>query len=142
MPVAVQVQEILPWKEEFSVGVATFDGQHRELVRLINELHEDMALGRSAEILDYVLARLIKYAREHFRAEESVLHAHAYPRLQVHKAEHMKFIHSVVSFQKDFLAGRSKPTIELMIFLRDWFSNHTQGTDQSYVPFLKKRGLA
>jgi hemerythrin-like metal-binding protein len=100
-----------------------------------------MATGRSREILEYLLARVIKYARYHFRAEDSVMQAHAYPGLEVHKAEHREFLHTVVSFQKDFLAGRSMPTIDVMVFLRDWFSNHTQGTDQRYAPFLKERGV-
>ncbi len=33
------------------------------------------------------------------------------------------------------------PTIDVMVFLRDWFSNHIQGTDQRYAPFLKERGF-
>jgi hemerythrin len=77
MAVATKVPEILPWKQAYSVGVTNFDGHHWELVRLINEVHEAMATGRSREILDYALARLIKYAAYHFRAEESVMQAHA-----------------------------------------------------------------
>ena len=141
MAVATKVPEILPWKQAYCVGVANFDGHHRELVRLINEFHESMAMGRSREIHEYVLTRLIKYAADHFRAEESVMQANAYSGLEVHKAEHRKFMHTVKHFQKDFLAGRSVPTIDLMMFLRDWFSQHTQGTDQRYVPFLKGRGI-
>ena len=141
MGTATKVPEILPWKQAYSVGVANFDGQHRELVRLINEFHEAMALGRSREILMDVLARLIRYAQDHFRAEEAVMQAHAYPGLEVHKAEHRNFLQTVMGFQKSFLAGTAMPTIDLMVFLRDWFSNHTQGTDQRYVPFLKERGV-
>jgi hemerythrin-like metal-binding protein len=141
MAMATKVPEILPWKQAYSVGVANFDGHHRELVRLINEFHEAMAMARSREILDYVLDRLIKYAGYHFRAEESVMQAHAYPGLEVHKFEHRKFLHKVKSFHKDFLAGRSMPTIDVMVFLKDWLINHIQGTDQRYSPFLKGRGI-
>lgn len=141
MAVETKVPEILPWKQTFSVGVCNFDGHHRELVRLINELHEAMALGRSREIIEYVLTRLIKYAVDHFRAEESVMQAHAYPGLEVHKAEHRKFLQTVRNFQKDYLAGKAMPPIDVMVFLRDWFSHHTQGIDQRYVPFLKQRGV-
>ncbi len=88
MAVATKVPEILPWKQTYSVGVGNFDGHHRELVRLINEFHEAMATGRSREILEYLLARLIKYAKFHFRAEESVMQAHAYAGLEVHKFAH------------------------------------------------------
>jgi len=141
MPVATNVPEILPWNQAYSVGVCNFDGHHRELVRLINEFHEAMVRGQSREVIEYVLARLIKYAVDHFRAEINVMQAHAYPGLEVHKAEHRTFLQAVVRFQKEFVAGRSMPTIDLMIFLRDWFSKHTQGTDQRYVPFLKERGV-
>jgi len=142
MGVATTISEILPWKPEYSVGVANFDGHHRELVRLINEFHEAMAGGQSREILEYVLARLIKYASDHFRAEESVMQAHAYPGLEVHRYEHRKFLDTVQNFQRDFHAGKTFPTIDVMFFLRDWFKNHTQGTDQKYVPFLKEKGVS
>ncbi len=141
MVMATKVPEILPWKQAYSVGVANFDGHHRELVRLINEFHEAMATGRSREILEYLLARLIKYAKFHFRAEESVMQAHAYAGLEVHKFAHRKFLRQVRSFQKDYLAGKSMPTIDVMVFLKDWLVNHIQGTDQRYVPFLKERGI-
>lgn len=93
------------------------------------------------EILDYVLDRLIAYAYEHFSAEEHVLAAHAYPGLEVHRYEHRKFLDTVRKFQQGFRAGRFSPNIDVMFFLRDWFKNHTQGTDQRYVLFLKQRGI-
>jgi len=60
MGLASKVPEILPWEQAYSVGVANFDGHHRELERLINEFHEAMATGCSREILEYLIARLIK----------------------------------------------------------------------------------
>ena len=141
MHAAKTVPEILPWSQLYSVGVCNFDGHHRELARLINEFHEAMSNGRSQEILDYVLTRLIRYAHDHFKAEEDVLQAHAYPGLEVHKVEHREFLKTVRHFQQGFLAGKAMPNIDVMVFLRDWFSKHTQGTDQKYAPFLKERGV-
>lgn len=139
---ATNVPELIHWSQAYSVGVSTFDGQHRGLVNLINEFHSAMASGRSNEILEYVLERLINYAQEHFSAEEHVLEAHAYPGLEVHRYEHRKFLNAVRTFQQGFRAGKASPTVDVMFFLRDWFKNHTQGTDQRYVPFLKEKGIS
>jgi hemerythrin len=136
------VLELIPWSQAYSVGVGNFDGQHRGLVSLINEFHSAMVSGQSSEILEYVLDRLIKYAREHFSAEEHVLEAHAYPGLEVHRYEHRKFLDSMRKFQQDCRAGKAVPTVDVMFFLRDWFKKHTTGTDQRYVPFLKLKGVS
>lgn len=136
-----QITELIPWSQAYSVGISSFDWQHRGFVSLINEFHLAMASGRSKEILEYVLDRLVAYAREHFAAEEHVLEAHAYPGLEVQRYEHRKFLDAVRRFQQDFEAGKVLPTVDVMFFLRDWFRNHTQGTDQRYVPFLKQNGV-
>ena len=42
---------LIEWKEHYSVGVAAVDHEHRELIDLINRLHEDLVAGsREAEV--------------------------------------------------------------------------------------------
>jgi hemerythrin len=137
-----EITELIHWISAYSVGINNFDGQHRGIVSLINEFHAAMVGGRSKEILEYVLDRLISYAHEHFSAEEHVLAAHAYPGLEVQKYEHRKFLDSIRRFQQDFQTGRASPSVDVMFFLRDWLKNHIQGTDQRYVPFLKAKGIS
>jgi hemerythrin-like metal-binding protein len=139
---ATEVPELIHWGPAFSVGISNFDGHHRAFVYGINEFHSAMVSGRSNEILDYVLDRLIQGAAEHFAAEEHVLEAHAYPGLEVHRYEHRKFLNAVRKFHQDFRAGKAVPTVDVMFFLRDWLKNHIQGTDQRYVPFLKEKGVS
>ena len=44
---------LILWKDEFSVGVDEVDHEHRELVALINQLHDDMSEGAGRdEIVD------------------------------------------------------------------------------------------
>src|SRR5579864_6791755 len=124
----IAVSELIQWSPAYSVGISNFDIHHRAFVYGINEFHSAMMSGRSKEILDYVLERLIKGAVEHFAAEEHVLEAHTYPGLEVHRYEHQKFLNTVRKFQQDFRAGLATPTLDVMYFCRDWLKNHIQGT--------------
>ncbi len=53
---------LIEWRKEFETGIADVDHEHRELVDLINHLHEHMTGGadpaRVAEFLGEVFARI------------------------------------------------------------------------------------
>ncbi len=72
--------------KEFETGVADVDHEHRELVDLINRLHENIASGADrapiAEFLGEVFARI----SAHFALEESIMRKHAYDEYEAHKA--------------------------------------------------------
>ena len=137
-----EIPELFHWNSTYSVGINTFDSQHRGLVGLINEFHMAMVSGRSKEIMEYVLERLVKYSQEHFATEEHVLAAHAYYGLEVQRYQHRKFVEAIERFQRDYREGKVVPTVDGMFFLKDWLKNHLIGTDQKYMPFLKEKGLS
>ena len=42
---------LIEWKEEFETGVVKIDEQHKELIRLINQVHFEMAEGKEKSSL-------------------------------------------------------------------------------------------
>lgn len=129
------------WKPAYSVKVVLLDNQHKKLFDLVNELHNAMSAGHGKDVAGDVLNRLIDYTVIHFKAEEALMEKHNYPGLQSHRSEHKALTDKVIAFKKEFEAGTSVVTPQLMMFLQQWLKNHIQGVDQRYSDFLNAQGV-
>jgi len=129
------------WKDQYSVQVARFDAQHQKLIGLMNELFDAMQTGKGKEVLEPILASLVNYTEVHFAAEEQLMHAHGYPDLVKHQAQHAAFTEKVKTFQAQFQSGKVAISVQLSAFLKDWLRDHILKTDQQYSQFFTSHGV-
>jgi hemerythrin-like metal-binding protein len=125
------------WNDEYSVGIAEIDDQHRRLFGLINRLYDKTMQGHSDETLDATLKELVDYTQTHFSDEEKRMQAAGYPDLQSHCQEHTRLVREV----NDFIAktrneNRHAIANQLITFLFDWLTGHILETDKRYTPYL------
>jgi hemerythrin len=132
---------VFQWKEAYSVKVLALDNQHKKLFELVNELHQAMGEGHGKDVAGGILTRLIDYTVQHFTAEEKLMERHKYPTLLAHRAEHKALTDKVLAFKKEFDAGTSNVTPQLMTFLQQWLRNHIQSVDQRYSDYLNQKGV-
>lgn len=130
------------WKDSYSVGVKEMDNQHKVLVDLINQLHTAMSAGKGSTVTGPIISEMVRYTKFHFEAEEKLMTAHAYPGLASQKAEHLKFTQQALDYQKQVGSGATTLSISILNFLKDWLTNHIQGTDKKYAEFFKGKGVA
>jgi len=133
---------LIQWNDKFNVGVRTLDGQHRQLINIINELHEAMSKGQAKEVQASLLQRLGQYAAEHLNTEERMLNSNGYPDFVQHKAQHDNYIAKVRELEKQVGAGKLSLSVTLLPFLKDWWTGHIMKTDQQYAPFFKQKGVS
>jgi len=133
---------LISWNQDLSVQVAQFDNQHRELVRLINELHDAMAQRKGSEVLGKVLSSLVDYTTKHFAAEEKLMKQHSYPGYLSHKMEHDTLTRKALEIKTKFDSGKMVVSVELMNFLKDWLTKHIMGLDKKYSSFFLSKGIA
>lgn len=129
------------WKDEYSVNIREIDDQHKQLVAMINELHEAMMQQRGQDVLGGLLNNLVSYCNSHFAAEESLMESHGYPDYATHKAKHQKMTAKVLELQNDLKSGKRNITIEVSQFLKDWLDKHILGTDKKYAAYLNSKGV-
>jgi len=129
------------WNDSYSVKIGAMDNQHKKLFEIISELYTAMRAGHGKEVAGGVLTRLIDYTVQHFAAEEKLMEANKYPALAEHRAEHKALTEKVVAFKKNFDAGSTAITLELMTFLQNWLTNHIQTVDKKYGVFLNSHGV-
>ncbi len=132
---------LFPWSDAYSVKIGVIDMQHKNLVRIINELHQALVEGHGKDQLGKALASLIKYTQVHFHTEEVFMESHRYPDYINHKTEHERLTETVLEFQRKFERSEVGLTIEVMGFLKDWLSRHIMGSDKRYGPFLNSKGV-
>lgn len=121
---------LIEWRKEFETGIPDIDHEHRELIDLINSLHEHIASGadpaRVTDFLGEVFARIAA----HFALEESIMRKHAYDEYEAHKSEHERLLDEI----RDIMdAQQETPSSaygdRLSSTVRDWFVNHFKTKD-------------
>lgn len=132
---------LFPWSDTYSVKIGVIDMQHKNLVSIVNELHQAMVAGQGKQQLGKILSNLIKYTQVHFKTEENFMESHQYPEFIHHKSEHDHLTKTVLDFQSKFQRNETGLTIEVMDFLKDWLSKHILGSDKKYTPFLNAQGV-
>lgn len=131
--------ELFPWSAKLVLGIDTIDEQHKKLVELINTLHQAMKAKAGSKEAGAILDSLSEYTVYHFDFEEKIFADSNYAKTREHKEYHRKLVESVVTFQKDFKAGRAGLTMDLMMFLTNWLKDHIMRTDREYVSFVKDK---
>lgn len=133
----------IEWNEAlYSVGVKQFDNEHKELIRLINDLHAAMKAGKGRDLLAKTLGQLTDYVKYHFGAEEAIMRQHAYPGLLGQSRQHDIFTKKVVDYQQKLQAGEVTITVELLNFLQTWLIEHIQKSDREYTTFFHGKGVS
>jgi len=129
----------IEWDPTLVVGIAEIDGQHQELFRRLDALHEAIRGGRSREEVGRTLAFLREYAVQHFGAEEALMVDRGYPGLADHRAEHVAFVGELEALEAEH--RRDGPTASLIIRvntqLTGWLRSHIYRTDRELVAFLR-----
>lgn len=117
---------IIEWRKEFETGVVDVDYEHRELVDLINRLHDAIAVGVGSERIQEFLGEVFARIAAHFALEESIMRKHSYDEYEAHKSEHEHLLDEI----RDIMDGASTEYADaLSTVVRDWFVNHFKSKD-------------
>lgn len=139
IPPITTLMSIFQWKDEYNVGNAEIDTQHKRLFQLAGELHAAMTAGKGNKALGDTLNSLIEYTKHHFACEEKLMQKFQYPEYAEHKALHDDLTARVLEFQRDFESGKTAMGLELSQILKDWLGHHVGETDQKVSTFLKTK---
>lgn len=130
------------WKDDYSVGVASFDDAHKKLCALINELHAGILQGKGRDTQKTVLKGLVEYTMGHFADEEQLMKEYGYPDRASHKLEHDEFRDRLLEFVEAYLKGSVPLTVDLLAYLVEWLEKHMIGTDKEYQAFFNSKGVS
>ena len=135
---AASENKLVQWTDKLATGIRLIDDQHRVLCNLINDLYRAMSERETDAALGKIIASLKDYTIMHFSTEEQYFSHSGYPDVQAHEKIHRQFEAKVAAFEADFKSGKSKVSMDLLTFLKDWLINHIQKTDHQYAPHVLK----
>ena len=118
---------LLRWKNEYSVGIEAVDHEHKELIDLINQLHEQLSTrNESAEAF---FGDLLRGISAHFALEERFMGERGYDQFLQHKADHERLLDDLREMMDDFSDAEELADSDLSARLDRWFSRHFETHD-------------
>ena len=120
---------MLEWKQEYSVGNAAIDHEHKHMIEQINQLYEQLVNPMDTVAVEAMLGDIQADISAHFALEELLMREAGYAEYEGHKEDHedlLDQIHDLMfSFAEDPDGGKEL----LMNKLSDWFGHHFASFD-------------
>ena len=120
---------LIIWKEEFSVGVAEVDFEHRELIELINSLHDSARSGEDRDKVIESLGEIYAQIASHFALEEKMMRLSHYSALPEHKQDHETLLDDLRDIMDEVEDDGEYDEAQLSTDLERWFSDHFRTHD-------------
>lgn len=120
---------LIEWQDEFSVGVAAVDHEHREMVDLINELYDSLMQQGNEEMVEQFLGEIYAKISAHFALEEHVMREREYDKFAEHKADHERLLDEIRDLMDGYEAEHGFDKEAFARSLRSWFTGHFKEQD-------------
>ena len=129
---------LFEWTSDYELDISQIDDQHKELVKMINDLYASIKGGHSEEAVNTTLNKLLQYVDVHFETEERSMQERNYPGLEDQIQLHNELRMKVLELKKEQLQGQNIASFELLNFLVDWLKDHISNTDRAYGEYIQK----
>lgn len=131
----------IEWQEKYSVGIEQIDKQHKGLIDLLNRLHQKIQNKDRSLQSEAAIKELKKYVLLHFGTEEKYFDLYNYPLKQRHIEEHRQFERKVVELEEKLKKTGETISLEMLIWLSQWYRQHVTGSDHEYAVYFKENGF-
>jgi hemerythrin-like metal-binding protein len=128
---------VIEWSERYEVGVAAIDGQHREMLEIVNRLLEGLHAGRDLDELVETLRELVRCTEHNIATEERLMQEHGLATGH-HRDEHRRLLESIRHFNLRLDPGG---LAESARWLREWLLGHIDEDDRPFAELLRTRGV-
>jgi hemerythrin-like metal-binding protein len=129
---------MIEWSEHYEVGVAVIDGQHREMLEIVNRLLEGLRDGRDAGELVETLRELVRCTEHNIATEERLMQEHGLAPAH-HAEEHRRLLEAIRHFDLRLDPGGLADSAS---WLREWLLGHIDEEDRPFAELLRSRGVS
>jgi hemerythrin len=128
----------MQWNDEYSVGIAEIDDQHKGVVELFTVINAAIDAREGWSDVFFKLEQLRDHARFHFALEESLMRMHGYPKHAEHVELHKHFLGKLDQLQMTTLSRQV--TMNTINYLSDWYTEHLKTEDRDFVRHIIDHG--
>lgn len=134
MPPADTGKKVPVFTNEYLTGIGLIDDEHKELFRIIGEVHRiihDEFIADKYDEIVYLLEELKNYTKFHFADEEKYMQSIQYEGLAAQQRAHDAFVARLEEMDFQQIEGHQQETLEeILEFLTDWLINHILNSDK------------
>jgi len=131
---------LIEWQDNFSIGIASVDFEHRQMIDLINDLHGKLTAEASKDEIRRFLGEIDAKIAAHFALEEKEMRNLRYDQFEDHKADHEQLLDEIRDIADAFEADAYMDFSEVLAAqLRGWFTEHFSSKDARLHRFLADR---
>ena len=120
---------LIEWSDDFSVGVADIDHEHKSLIDLINQLYANVERGASADEIVEFFGEIYANISAHFALEEKIMRESRYQEYAAHKNEHEQLLDEIRDLMDEYEQRSAIDEKELSARLQSWFGEHFKTMD-------------
>ena len=120
---------LLEWKAEYSVGIASMDDEHREMIGMINGVYAQLDASPSKDEIEVCLEEIFSTISAHFALEERIMRDSGFEEYDDHKDNHEELLDEIRDLMDEFVADSDKGATLLEERLSAWFGNHFASFD-------------
>ena len=121
---------LIEWQDNFNIGLAGVDHEHRQLIDLINRLHDELISGKDQDRIELFFGELYTAISAHFALEEKFMLDQHYDRYDSHKADHEQLLDEISDLMEEAATLPLESLSEaLSERLKKWFERHFHGMD-------------
>ena len=120
---------LIAWDDRYSVGEASVDHEHRELIGLINETYDRLKRPDADITVPDFLGEIYTRISAHFALEEKLMRASRYDQYPEHKADHERLLDEIRDIMDDYEDRRIFEAEQLAQRRGSWFTGHFRTHD-------------
>ncbi len=130
--------EFITWREEYNLGDALIDAQHKTFFNLVKDLvNMNQVKGQKLDVKQ-VVDFLVDYVAMHFQAEEALMSRINYPQLAEHQLVHVSFTKKVNEVVQQVRENPESISLEdLLTITQGWFLDHILEEDIKLKDWVK-----
>jgi len=129
----------IEWSDELSMLNPEIDDQHKNFVKLINDLNaEIMDVQGDKAVIQHKMRLVLDDAIVHFRHEERLMAEKAYPDAEEHTLIHSKLIDEFNQAQEDIQGSDIRAVwVKMGMHIKDKLVSHLLNEDSRYIEYLR-----
>ena len=133
---------MIEWNDGLSVGVDILDDDHKNLLKIINNLSQALDKNQQLDVILSIFDELEEYTLVHFKREESFLKKCNYKNYDDHKQQHQTFADKIPELKEKLLDIHDTISAQdISIYLTDWLLEHIISEDMPVISLFEECGL-
>lgn len=120
---------LVHWKDDYSVGAAEVDDEHKALIERINRVHDRLMTENEPSAVAAFFEDLISAITVHFALEERFLNERGYEKLPQQREDFERLLDEILGLIDEFDRDEETDREDLAARLDGWLSSHSETHD-------------